>query len=273
MGTPHNPEASWPEEAFIRLEDLYKSFGRKEVLRGIRLPIFRGETIVILGASGSGKSVLLRHIIGLHRPEGGEVWVDGVEVSHLSEEDLVETRKKVAMLFQGGALFDSMNVFENVAYSLREHTDMDEGAIAARVSETLSLVELGEDQVESLMPVDLSGGMRKRVALARAIALEPQAILYDEPTTGLDPITANHINRLIRNMQARLGVTSVVVTHDIESAFMVGDRIAFLLDGEMKFIGTVAEARVSQEPSLRRFLAGGLEPGQRPKLPGRGEPS
>jgi phospholipid/cholesterol/gamma-HCH transport system ATP-binding protein len=264
MGAADAPEAAWPGAPFIRLEAIHKAFGGNRVLRGISLPVFRGETLVILGASGSGKSVLLRHIIGLHRPDSGEVWVDDAEISRLPEDELVATRKKVGMLFQGGALFDSMNVFDNVAFSLREHTELPEDAIGDRVREKLRLVELRGDEVAGLMPVDLSGGMRKRVALARAIALEPQAILYDEPTTGLDPITANHINRLIRGLQSRLGVTSVVVTHDIESAFVVGDRIAFLLDGEMKFVGTVEEARRSREPSLRRFLSGGREEGEGP---------
>ena len=252
-------EAAWPSEEFIRLEDVHKSFGSNQVLRGTSLTIRRRETLVILGASGSGKSVLLRHIVGLHKPDRGEVWVDNLEISGLREPQLVGVRKKVGMLFQGGALFDSMNVFENVAFSLREHTRLSQEEIRDRVCAKLQLVELPAVDVHELMPVDLSGGMKKRVALARAIALEPTGILYDEPTTGLDPITANHINRLIRNLQAGLGVTSVVVTHDIESAFMVADRVAFLLDGEMKFIGSAQEARRSSEPSLRRFLSGGRE--------------
>jgi len=259
MGADPDPEAAWPSDDFIRLQDLHKSFGSKVVLHGVSVGIRRGETMVILGASGSGKSVLLRHIIGLHHPDAGHVWVGEQEVSGCPEEELVAVRKQVGMLFQGGALFDSMNVFENVAFALREHTAMTEDEVGARVRDTLRLVELGEESVLTLNPIELSGGMRKRVALARAIALEPQGILYDEPTTGLDPITANHINRLIRSLQARLGVTSVVVTHDIDSTFRVADRIAFLLDGEMRFVGTAAEARQSREPSLRRFLAGGLE--------------
>ena len=237
---------------FIVYKDLHKSFGRKEVLRGVSLAIRRGETVVILGGSGTGKSVLIRHTIGLHRPDAGEVWVDGIEISGFSEDQLMEVRKKVGMLFQGGALFDSMNVSENVAFALREHTDMDDQAIGARVREVLDLVEL--EDVESLMPSDLSGGMRKRVALARAIALAPQGILYDEPTTGLDPITAHAINTLIRSLQTALGVTSVVVTHDIQSAFTVGDRIAFLSDGELRFVGSVEEARRSRDPRLYEFL-------------------
>ncbi|HXV75409.1 MAG TPA: ATP-binding cassette domain-containing protein, partial [Candidatus Polarisedimenticolaceae bacterium] len=213
------------------------------------------ETVVVLGGSGSGKSVLLRHTIGLHHPDGGEVWVDGERIDHYDEEQLIVPRKKVGMLFQAGALFDSMNVHDNVAYALREHTDWDEGKIGERVREVLGLVEL--DGVDELMPSDLSGGMRKRVALARAIALSPRGILYDEPTTGLDPITANTINHLIRSLQERLGVTSIVVTHDIHSAFTVGDRIAFLREGKILFDGTVEQARSTTEPTLRNFLEGG----------------
>lgn len=240
---------------FIRFEGLHKSFGQNHVLRGVDLGVRRGQTVVVLGGSGSGKSVLLRHTIGLHQPDAGKVWVDGHDITGLSEEQLIETRKKVGMLFQAGALFDSMSVEDNVAYALREHTDAEEQQIRDRVREVLGLVEL--EQVEELMPADLSGGMRKRVALARAIALAPRGILYDEPTTGLDPITANTINRLIRSLQERLGVTSIVVTHDIHSAFTVGDRIAFLRDGEILFDGTVDEAKRSSEPLLRNFLQGG----------------
>jgi phospholipid/cholesterol/gamma-HCH transport system ATP-binding protein len=239
-------------EPFIRFRDLRKSFGGKAVLMGASLDVPPGETVVILGGSGSGKSVLLRHTIGLHRPDGGEVWVDGQEISGLDEEELLGVRKKVGMLFQAGALFDSMTVFDNVAYALREHTDWDDGKIAARVTEVLGYVEL--DRVEELMPSDLSGGMRKRVALARAVALAPRAILYDEPTTGLDPVTATTINALIRALQRRLGVTSIVVTHDIHSAFSVGDRIAFLDDGIISFYGGTAEARAASVPGLKRFL-------------------
>jgi len=242
-------------EQFIRFDSLHKAFGDHEVLRGVDLAVRRGETVVVLGGSGSGKSVLLRHAIGLHRPDSGQVWVDGQEITTFGEERLIETRKKVGMLFQAGALFDSMSVEENVSYALHQHTDWSAEKIEHRVREVLQLVELG--QVEELMPADLSGGMRKRVALARAIALAPRGILYDEPTTGLDPITANTINHLIRSLQKRLGVTSIVVTHDIHSAFTVGDRIAFLRDGTILFDGSVEEARRSEEPLLRNFLEGG----------------
>jgi phospholipid/cholesterol/gamma-HCH transport system ATP-binding protein len=242
--------------AFIRFEDLHKSFGPKRVLRGVHLEVREGETMVILGGSGSGKSVLLRHAVGLFVPDRGRVVIDGTDLSGLSEEELVPVRKKLGMLFQGGALFDSMDVFENVAYALREHTDCSEEEIASRVREKLDLVEL-DSSVEELMPSDLSGGMRKRVALARSIALEPRGILYDEPTTGLDPITAHAINVMVRNLQRTLNVTSVVVTHDISSAYAVGDRIAFLHEGEMIFVGSVEQARRSTDPNLRAFLSAG----------------
>ena len=240
---------------FIRYSGVEKSFGDKPVLRGVDLAIGRGETVVVLGGSGTGKSVLIKHTIGLHSPDAGEVYVDGVEITGFGEDKLIETRKKVGMLFQAGALFDSMTVEDNVAYALREHTDQSEEQNCARVREVLALVEL--EDVEQLMPSSLSGGMRKRVALARAIALAPRAILYDEPTTGLDPITANAINRLIRNLQNKLGVTSNVVTHDIHSAFTVGDRNAFNHEGRILFDGTVEQARKTTEPMLKNFLEGG----------------
>ena len=242
-------------DLFIRFVNIEKAFGPNKVLRGVNLDVARGETVVVLGGSGSGKSVLLRHAVGLFRPDAGQVFVEGVEISELHEDELLETRKKVGMLFQSGALFDSMTVRENVSFALDEHTDWDGARILARVEEVLRLVEL--EGVLDLMPSDLSGGMRKRVALARAVALAPAAILYDEPTTGLDPITANTINQLIRSLQKRLGVTSIVVTHDIQSAFAVGDRIAFLHEGRILFHGTTAEAKTAEEPLLRNFLQGG----------------
>ncbi len=243
------------DNGFVRFEDVHKAFGSKKVLQGVTFDIRMGETMVVLGGSGSGKSVLIRHIIGLHRPDRGHVIVDGEDVVDYDEERLIPVSKKVAMLFQGGALFDSMNVRENVAYGLREHTDLDEPQIRDRVRVKLGLV--GLEGLEELMPSELSGGMKKRVALARSISMDPQCILYDEPTTGLDPVTANTINDLIRGLQRQIQVTSVVVTHDIQSAFLVGDRIAYLFEGRMHFVGTVDEARTSDEPRLRHFLKGG----------------
>jgi phospholipid/cholesterol/gamma-HCH transport system ATP-binding protein len=245
-------------DAFVEFKDVHKAFGTKKVLDGITFDIRQGETMVVLGGSGSGKSVLIRHIIGLHRPDQGHVLVDGDDIVDYDEEELIPVRKKVAMLFQGGALFDSMNVLDNVAYGLREHTNMPEEEIREAVRRKLSLVGL-EEGVAELMPSELSGGMKKRVALARSIAMDPRCILYDEPTTGLDPVTATTINELIRDLQRRLQVTSVVVTHDIASAFFVGDRIAYLFEGGMDFVGSVEEARSSKEPRLRHFLSGGRE--------------
>jgi phospholipid/cholesterol/gamma-HCH transport system ATP-binding protein len=243
------------ETHFIRYEGIVKSFGAKEVLRGVDLEVDAGETVVVLGGSGSGKSVLIKHTIGLLRPDAGRVYVEGEEITHLSEDDMQRVRMKVAMLFQAGAIFDSMNVAENVAYGLREHSRMSEAEIAARVAEVLGQVEM--PGVERLMPSELSGGMRKRVALARAIALHPRAILYDEPTTGLDPLTAQAINALIRNLQKALNVTSIVVTHDILSARVVADRIAWLDEGRMAFTGTLEEAMREGPERLKQFLVAG----------------
>jgi phospholipid/cholesterol/gamma-HCH transport system ATP-binding protein len=242
-------------DPFIEYREVHKSFGHKRVLEGVSLGVRRGETVVVLGGSGSGKSVLLKHTIGLMKPDAGQVLVDGEDITDYDETQLVGVRKKVGMLFQGGALFDSMTVFENVAFALREHLQLDEEELRRRVLEKLDLVEMAGS--EGLMPSDLSGGMRKRVALARSIAMEPAAILYDEPTTGLDPVTASTINQMIRNLQGALSVTSVVVTHDIQSALAVADRIAFLFEGVLSFVGTVEEALRSGDERLRRFLAAG----------------
>ena len=238
----------------VELRAVSKAFGEKVVLDAVDLAVARGEVLVILGGSGSGKSVTLRHMNGLTQPDAGEVFVEGIEVSRLAEEELGEVRRKVGMLFQMGALFDSMTVFENVAFSLFEHTKMTGEEIAARVTEVLGFVDLGPD-VLPLLPSSLSGGMRKRVSLARTIALKPDVLLYDEPTTGLDPVTAMTINRLIVDLNSRLATTSVVVTHDIASALFVADRIAFLEKGRFAFVGTPAEARSSDVAALRAFLA------------------
>jgi phospholipid/cholesterol/gamma-HCH transport system ATP-binding protein len=214
---------------FISVRGLEKAFGGKPILRGIDLDIRAGETIVVLGGSGEGKSVMLRHLNGLLRPDLGEVVVDGEHLGGLTEDAFGAIRLKVAMVFQGGALFDSLTVDQNIAYPLREHTTVSEADMRKRVSELLAMVELSG--IERLYPAELSGGMRKRVALARAIVLQPRAVLYDEPTTGLDPITTHKISMLIRSLQHRLGVTSVVVTHDMRSALLVGDRFALLDNG------------------------------------------
>ena len=239
-------------DVFVRFEQVHKSYGEKHVLRGVDLEVYRGEVLVILGGSGTGKSVTLRHMLGLEAPDSGRVYVEGEDITELPEEELYRIRKKFGMLFQSGALFDSMNVLENVAYPLKEHTKLSAEERARIVAERLELVNL--PGTEMLMPVDLSGGMRKRVGLARSVVLEPQVILYDEPTTGLDPITADKINELIVNLQTKLNVTSVVVTHDIQSAFTVGDRIAFLNAGVFEWVGTMDEARRSKNEMLRDFL-------------------
>ena len=239
-------------EPFVEFVDVSKAYGSKVVLRGASVQVFRGEVLVILGGSGTGKSVTLRHMLGLEAPDSGRVIVEEEDITDLPEEELYRVRKKFGMLFQSGALFDSMTVFENVAFPLREHTDMSEEEIARAVREKLELVNL--PNTEHLMPVDLSGGMRKRVGLARSIVLDPKVILYDEPTTGLDPITSQTINELIVDLQAKLNVTSVVVTHDIHSAFSVGDRIAFLNQGVFEWVGTMDSARDSDHPKLREFL-------------------
>ncbi len=239
-------------EPFVEFVDVYKAYGTKQVLRGANLKVYRGEVLVILGGSGTGKSVTLRHMLGLEAPDAGRIIVEEEDITDLPEEELYRVRKKFGMLFQSGALFDSMTVFENIAFPLREHTEMSEAEIQRAVHEKLELVNL--PNTENLMPVDLSGGMRKRVALARAIVLDPKMILYDEPTTGLDPIIAQKINELIIDLQSKLNVTSVVVTHDIQSAFSVGDRIAFLNSGVFEWMGTMEAARDAQHPVLREFF-------------------
>jgi len=234
---------------YIRCRGLEKAFGAKPVLRGLTLDVLGGETLVVLGGSGSGKSVLLKHMNALLLPDAGEVEVDGVMLQGLDEDALVPVRRNVAMLFQQGALFDSLTVGENVAYPLREHRLLPPHG---RVRQALEMVDLAGS--EGLMPAELSGGMRKRAALARALVLEPRALLYDEPTTGLDPVVAAKINHLIRDLQRRLGVSSVVVTHDLGSAFLVADRVAFLHEGRIRFVGTPDEARASRDPFLHEFL-------------------
>jgi len=241
-------------EPFLRFCGIRKAFGPKEVLCGVDLEVRRGETLVILGGSGTGKSVLLKITVGLLAPDAGTLFLEGQDVTAFDEARWLEARKQVSYLFQQGALFDSMSVFDNVAFPLREHRACAEEEVAARVGEKLALV--GLESSAELFPADLSGGMRKRVALARAIVLEPRCILYDEPTAGLDPVTADSIDHLIRRMQRRLGVTSVVVTHDIRSMFHIGDRVAFLSGGRIAFLGTPEEARAAADPGLSAFIQG-----------------
>jgi len=241
----------------IRIRGLAKRLGRKQVLLDLDLDIPTGVTMVIMGRSGSGKSVLLKHIIGLMRPDAGSIEVDGRPTTGLAEGDLNEVRKRFGMLFQSAALFDSLTVGENVALPLREHTTLSRDEIRQRVAERLEWV--GLQGVEEMKPASLSGGMRKRVGLTRAIAMDPAYILYDEPTTGLDPIMSDVINRLIRSLQARIGVTSVVVTHDLHSAWHVGDQLALLHDGKVVFTGTPDEARDTVDPLVRQFIEGSSE--------------
>ena len=238
----------------ISVRQLTKTLGPQPVLRGVDLEIENGRTCVVLGRSGSGKSVLLKHLIGLFQPTSGEVWVEGEEITRLPERKLGGIRKKIGMLFQSGALFDSMNVAENLAFPLREAGVKNEREIRERVAEALEMVDLAGE--EKKMPEKLSGGMRKRVGLARTIIGRPACILYDEPTTGLDPIASDSINHLIRRLQKRLQVTSVVVTHDMKTAFTTADRIAFLHEGRIYFDGTVDALRASRDPVITDFIEG-----------------
>ena len=241
-------------DKFIEYHGVKKAFGKNEVLKGVDLEVHKGETLVILGGSGSGKSVLLKLTIGLMQLDSGRIFVSGTEVTDYSESDWMAVRNKISYMFQWGALFDSLSVYDNVAFPLREHKLCPEEEVEKRVMEKLGLVGLAA--ARDVYPADLSGGMRKRAALARSIVMEPDCILYDEPTSGLDPITADTINRLILRMQEVLGVTSVVVTHDIQSMFRVADRLAFLYQGVMAFVGSPEEARSAEHPVLKGFIEG-----------------
>jgi phospholipid/cholesterol/gamma-HCH transport system ATP-binding protein len=240
-----------------KVEDLSKSYGALRVLDRLTFTIERHECFVIMGRSGSGKSVTLRLLNGLEAADSGRIVFDGTDIAGLSEKALYPVRERVAMLFQSGALFDSMTVFENIAFPLREHTDLDDDAIAVKVDEKLRTVRL--PGIESKMPSDLSGGMRKRVALARSLALDPEAVLFDEPTSGLDPVTSATIADLILSARETHGVTSVVVTHDVLLARRIGDRVAFLQDGRFRFVGTWSEADSCDDPLFDAFLAGKSE--------------
>jgi phospholipid/cholesterol/gamma-HCH transport system ATP-binding protein len=241
----------------IEVEDLWKSFGDNEVLKGISLSVPKGTTYVVLGGSGSGKTVLMKHVIGLLKPDRGRVRVDGVDMSVLRGKALNDARQVFGMVFQGAALFDSMTVFENVAFPITEKRSaarLRPDEVRARVVEKLKVVDLGEEVLD-LWPAQLSGGMRKRVSLARALVSEPRVVLYDEPTTGLDPITTDYVDGMILNAKQRMGVTSMVISHDIASAFKVADRLAVLYDGRLAAEGTPEEVRRSTHPFVQRFLA------------------
>jgi phospholipid/cholesterol/gamma-HCH transport system ATP-binding protein len=245
---------SEPDGAVIELVDVHKAFHRQPVLRGVDLRVREGETFTILGGSGSGKSVCLKHMIGLLRPGRGRVRALGTDITDLPEHELTGIRTAVSMIFQSAALFDSLSVYENVAYPLREHRRWPEERIAQRVAESLAAV--GLPGVERMMPAELSGGMRKRVGVARGVALEPRVILYDEPTTGLDPANQRRIGELIRQLQRDLNVTSVVVTHELELCFAISDRVALLKNGRIAAQGAADEMRASENPDVRAFLDG-----------------
>jgi phospholipid/cholesterol/gamma-HCH transport system ATP-binding protein len=240
--------------AGIVIEGVSKSFGSKQVLSDADLLIHKGETLVIIGRSGEGKSVLLKHIVRLLEPDAGRIWIEGAPVTELPKGQLMDLRKKFGFLFQGAALFDSMTVCENVSLMLKEHSGWPSERILARACECLAMV--GLENTETKLPSELSGGMKKRAGLARAIVMEPEYILYDEPTTGLDPITGDAINDLIVKLQKSLGVTSVVVTHDMASAFKIADRIAMLSRGRIVYTGTVDEVKNTDHPMVRQFIEG-----------------
>jgi len=238
----------------IEIRDLHKSFGTKQVLKGFSLTVEEGETLSIIGPSGTGKSVTLKTILGLIRPDAGEVWVDGKNVHTLPREELYELRRQVGYVFQFAALFDSMTVRENVAMGLRRIKSMTEGEIQHRVSASLYLVDL--EGAEDRHPSDLSGGMKKRAGLARAIATQPKYLLYDEPTSGLDPVTTTTIDDLIMRMAEELKVTAIVVTHDMLSAYRISDRIAMLHEGGIRVVGTPEEIKASEDPVVQGFVEG-----------------
>ncbi len=238
----------------IQIIDLHKSFGENKVLQGVNMTIEKGETLVIIGQSGSGKSILIKHLIGLIRPDTGEIYVDGVEITCLKEDELNQIRRKFAMLFQGAALFDSLTVLQNVSFGLERYTDFTAERIEGLAREALNRV--GLRGVENLMPHELSGGMRKRVGLARAIAYQPEIILYDEPSTGIDPIRADAINDLIIQMQKELKVTSIVITHDMVSTYKVADRVAMLYQGKIIETGTPEEIKNSGSQVVQQFITG-----------------
>ncbi len=247
------PSSPPPASVAVRCVDVHKAFrGRDEVLRGLTLDFPAGKLTYILGSSGAGKSVLLKHVLGLLMPDSGEIWVNGAKLSEIRNKDLAAHRKVFGMLFQNSALFDDMSVFENVAFPLREHTDMTEEQIHAKVTPALTL--LGMPDGHDKLPNELSGGMKKRVALARAIIREPSILLCDEPTTGLDPVTRTTVDELIATLKRELRLTSIVISHDIPSALLLADRIAFLHQGRILFSGTPEEFRGAQDPSIRAFL-------------------
>jgi len=238
----------------IRIVDLHKAFGRKKVLQGVNLDLKQGETLAVIGQSGSGKSVLIKHIIGILRPDKGQIFVDGVEITSLKDDELHKITRRFGMLFQGVALFDSMTVAQNVSFGLERYADFSQERIQELVAESLDKV--GLKGCEGLMPQELSGGMRKRVGLARAIAYRPDIILYDEPSTGIDPIRADAINDLINMMKKEMNVSTIVITHDMVSAYKVADRIAMLYEGKIVETAAPEEIRNSKNPVIQQFIHG-----------------
>ena len=243
-----------PHGDVIVVDNLVQTIGNQKILRGFSLKVRKGETLVLLGRSGGGKSVFLRHLIGLMQPLAGSIKVEGHEITRLKERDLAPVRRRIGMLFQNGALFDSLNVADNVAFPLRERGEKNAAVIAQKVQSALQMVDL--DGHQQKMPVNLSGGMRKRVALARALVYEPHYMLYDEPTAGLDPIVADSIDLLVRRLQRKLGVTSIVVTHDMKSTFTIADHVALLHEGRCYFYGSCDQLRASTDPIIRDFVEG-----------------
>jgi len=241
----------------IQIIDLHKSFGSNKVLQGVSLDVKKGEALVIIGQSGSGKSVLIKHLIGLIKPDKGKIIVDGVDITRLREDELYKTRRKFGMLFQSAALFDSMTVAQNVSFGLERYSKMSQKEIRKRVAESLAMV--GLRGIENLMPHELSGGMKKRVGLARAISYRPEIILYDEPSTGIDPIRADAINDLIIRMKKEINITSIVITHDMVSSYKVADRIAMLYQGKIIETCTPEAIKESKNQIVQQFIHGSAE--------------
>jgi phospholipid/cholesterol/gamma-HCH transport system ATP-binding protein len=264
-------EPSPSNEPLIRVARLRKRFGRLQALKGVDVTFARGQTTVVLGPSGCGKSVLLKHLVGLLRPDAGEVWFDGHRVDRMREADLGVVRRQIGFLFQMSALFDSLSVADNLAFPLREHGVTDDAVVNVRIQRVATMVGLGSTLQQ--MPAELSGGQRKRIALARAIVLDPKVVLYDEPTTGLDPIRSDIINELILKLKRELRITGIVVTHDLQSAFKVGDHFVLMHEGSVRFEGSAAELRACEDPVVHRFLLGEASPEELAEIRGNGAPT
>jgi len=245
--------------SIIRFENVHKAFGSRHILKGVDFEIPEGKTTVIFGVSGGGKSTIIKHIVRLLEPDEGHIYVDNICVDSADDARLFQIRQKVGFLFQNGALFDSMNVFENVAFPIKEHKLLDESKIPERVDELLTMTGLRAKDVRGLMPYELSGGMRKRVGLARTLAFEPRVILYDEPTSGLDPVTSDFISQMIMKLQRELGVTSILISHDLGESFKVGDNFLMLFDGKIVDAGDADHIKASKHPAVVQFLSGSSE--------------